>query len=232
VEGTTKSATFKREADEHWYVCLVAEFTMPDVAPPVPDPARVAGIDLGLIDFVTLSDGSSPILAPRFYREAEKKIRRANRALSRSKRGSKRREKARKRLARAQQKARNQRQDFLHKLTTELVQDHDGICIEDLNVKGLARTKLAKSFSDAAMGEFRRQLEYKCLWNRKTLVVVDRFFPSSRLCNVCGAINDQLTLSDREWDCGCGAHHKRDFLSACNLRDEGLRILAVGQTES
>jgi putative transposase len=232
VEGTTKSATFKREADEHWYVCLVAEFTMPDLASPVPDPARVAGIDLGLIDFATLSDGSSPILAPRFYRKAEKKIRRANRALSRSKRGSKRREKARKRFARAQQKARDQRQDFLHKLTSKLVRDHDGICIEDLNVKGLARTKLAKSFSDAAMGEFRRQLQSKCLWNRKALVVVDRFFPSSRLCNVCGALNDQLTLSDREWDCACGAHHQRDFLAACNLRDEGLRRLAVGQTES
>jgi transposase len=93
------------------------------------------------------------------------------------------------------------------------------------------RTKLAKSFSDAAMGEFRRQLEYKCLWNRRTLVVIDRFFPSSKMCNRCSALNDRLTLSDREWDCDCGAHHKRDFLAACNIRDEGLRILAAGQAE-
>jgi putative transposase len=112
------------------------------------------------------------------------------------------------------------------------VNDHAGNCIEDLNVKGLARTKLAKSFADAAMGEFRRQLEYKCLWNRKPLVVVDRFFPSSKRCNRCGAIKNSLRLSDREWDCGCGAHQARDFLAACNVRDEGLRLLAVGQTES
>src|SRR5262249_10453953 len=197
-----------------------------------PDPAQVVGLDLGLIDFVTLSDGSDPIPAPKFYRKAENKVRRANRALSRAQRGSKRRQKARKRLARAQQKAARQRQDLLHKLTTKLVNDHDGICIEDLNVQGLARTKLAKSFSDAAMGEFRRQLDYKCRWKGKRLIPVDRFFPSSRLCNVCGRVNDHLTLNDREWDCGCQTHHKRDFLAACNVRDEGLRMLAVGQTES
>ena len=113
--------------------------------------------------------------------------------------------------------------------STKLVNRYEAICIEDLNVKGLARTKLAKSFSDAAMGEFRRRLEYKCLWNRKTLVVIDRFFPSSKMCNRCGALNDRLALSDREWDCDCGSHHRRDFLAACNVRDEGLRILAAGQ---
>src|SRR5262249_37502344 len=136
------------------------------------------------------------------------------------------------RLARIHQKIVNQRGDFLHKVTTRLVNDHAGICIEDLNVKGLARTKLAKSFADAAMGEFRRQLESKCLWNRKPLVVVDRFFPSSKRCNRCGAINNSLRLPDRAWDCGYGAHQERDFLAACNVRDEGLRLLAVGQTES
>lgn len=129
-------------------------------------------------------------------------------------------------------KARDQRNDFLHKLSTGLVGRHEAICIEDLNVKGLARTKLAKSFSDAAMGEFARQLEYKCSWNRRVLVRVDRFFPSSKMCNRCGALNDRLSLSDREWTCDCGASHKRDFLAACNIRDEGLRMLAVGQTES
>jgi putative transposase len=82
------------------------------------------------------------------------------------------------------------------------------------------------------MGEFRRQLEYKCLWNRKHLVVIDRFFPSSKMCNACGAINDHLTISDRHWVCGCGAVHDRDVNAAENIRDEGLRMLAVGQTES
>jgi putative transposase len=230
VDGATKGATFRREADGHWYVSLTAEFEMPDVAVPAPDPAKTIGIDLGLIDFVTTSDpAEEPVPAPKFYRKAAAKIRRAQKAVSRRQKGSRRRDKARKRLALAHAKARDQRDDFLHKLSTKLVDQYEAICIEDLNVKGLARTKLAKSFSDAAMGEFRRQLEYKCLWNRKTLVVIDRFFPSSKMCSRCGAINDRLTLSDREWDCDCGEHHRRDFLAACNVRDEGLRLLAAGQ---
>jgi putative transposase len=231
VDGPTKGATFRREADGHWYVSLTVEFEMPDVAIPAPEPERTIGIDLGLIDFVTPSDGSKPVPAPKFYRKATNKIRRAQKAVSRRQKGSKRREKARNRLARAHQEAGRQRQDFLHKLSTDLVGRYEAICIEDLNVKGLARTKLAKSFADAAMSEFRRQLEYKCSWNRRTLVVIDRFFPSSKMCNRCGALNDRLALSDREWDCDCGARHKRDFLAACNIRDEGLRLLAAGQAE-
>jgi putative transposase len=232
VDGTTKSATFAREADGHWYVAIVAEFEMPDVAITAIDPAKAVGLDLGLIDFVTPSDGSKPTPAPKFSRKAAAKIRRAHKSVSRRVKGSKRRERAKKRLALAHRKARDQRNDFLHKLSTDLVGRHEAICIEDLNVEGLARTKLARSFSDAAMGEFRRQLEYKCEWNRRALVAVDRFFPSSKMCNRCGSLNDRLSLSDREWECDCGARHKRDFLAACNIRDEGLRMLAVGQTES
>jgi putative transposase len=232
IDGTIKGATFRREADGHWYVGLTVEFETPDLLPiPAPDPAKTVGIDLGLIDFATPSDGSPPIPAPRSYRKAQAKIRRAQRAVSRRRKGSKRRDKARRRLARAHQGASRQRQDFLHKLSTDLVNRHEAICIEDLNVKGLARTKLAKSFADAAMGEFRRQLAYKCEWNRKVLIAIDRFFPSSKMCDRCGALFDRLTLSDREWDCDCGAHHQRDFLAACNIRNEGLRILAAGQAE-
>jgi putative transposase len=231
IDGAIKGATFKRCGDGYWYVTLTVEFEMPAIALPAPDPAKTIGIDLGLIDFVTPSDGSDPIPAPKFYRKGRRKIRRNQRAVSRRERGSKRREKARRRLARAHQRVANRRNDFLHKLSTDLVNQHEAICVEDLNVKGLARTKLAGSFSDAAMGEFRRQLAYKCEWDRKALVVIDRFFPSSKMCNSCGALNDRLTLSDREWDCDCGAHHKRDFLAACNIRDEGLRTLAAGQAE-
>jgi putative transposase len=173
-----------------------------------------------------------PLPAPKLYRRAQQKLRRAQRIFCRRRNGSKRNAKARAKVARVQQKTAEQRKDFLHKTTTQLVHDHDGLCIEGLSLKGLTRTKLAKSFTDAPMGEFRRQLEHKCLWNLKPLVVIDRFFPSSRMCNDCGAPNDRLTLSDREWDCACGAHHRRNFLAACNIRDEGLRILAVGQTES
>jgi putative transposase len=229
VAEPTKSATFKRDARGHWFITLVVEFEMPEVTLPPPDPAKVVGIDLGLIDFATTSDGAEPIPAPKFYRKAERKIRKAARTFSRRQKGSKRKAKARIKLARAQQKAAQQRKDFLHKTTTKLVHGHDGICIEDLGVKALARTKLSKSFHDAALGEFRRQLAYKCLWYHKHLVPIDRYFPSSKLCNRCGVVNQGLTLDDREWTCPCGAHHKRDFLAACNIRDEGLRILAAGQ---
>jgi putative transposase len=232
LELPTKSATFRRSADGKWYVTLTAEFEMPDVALPDPEPVKIVGIDLGLIDFATLSDGSAPIPAPKFYRKSRRKLRKAQRVLSRRKPGSNRKARARIAVAKVHQRISNQRGDFLHKLSTDLVESHDGICIEDLSLKGLARTKLAKSFTDASMGEFRRQLEYKSAWNRKHLAVIDRFYPSSRLCNVCGAKNDRLTLSDREWVCGCGAHHKRDFLAACNIRDEGLRTLAAGYAES
>jgi putative transposase len=232
VEGKTKSATFMRTAKGHWFVTLVAEFEMPDIALPDPDPAKVVGIDLGLIDFVTPSDGTEPTPAPKFYRKGERAQRKAQREFSRRKKGSKRKAKAGRRVAIIRAKVADQRKDFLHKLTTDLVGRYDGICIEDLSLKGLVRTKLSKSFSDASFGEFRRQLEYKCLWNRKHLIVIDRFFPSSKMCHVCGAINSELTLSDREWDCGCGAHHDRDLNAAINIRDEGLRILAAGYAES
>jgi putative transposase len=232
VAEPTKSATFRRQADGHWYVTLTVEFEMPDVALPMPESAKVVGIDLGLIDFARLSDGSEAIPTPRFYRKAQRKLRKAQPTFCRRQPGSKRKAKARTRVARVHQKTANQRSDFLHKLTTDLVRRYDGLCIEDLSVRGLARTKLAKSFTDAAMGEFRRQLTYKATWNRKHSVVIDRYFPSSQRCNVCGTLNEALVLSDRHWVCGCGVVHDRDLNAARNIRDEGLRTLAVGQTES
>ena len=191
----------------------------------------MVGIDLGLKDFAVLSGGTR-IAAPKFFRKGQRKLRKAQRVASRRKPGSNRRAKAKNKAAGVHQKIANQRGDFLHKLTTELVSRHEGLCIEDLSVKGLARTKLGKSMLDASMGEFRRQLEYKSLWNRKHLSVIDRYFPSSRLHGSCGEINDRLTLSDRTWTCGCGVIIDRDLNAAVNIRDEGLRRLAVGQTES
>lgn len=230
VTETTKSATFRRATDGKWYVSLTAEFEMPDVASAEPDPVNVVGIDLGLKDFAVLSDGER-VPAPKFFRKGQRKLRKAQRVLSRRKPGSNRRAEAKTRVARIHQRIANQRGDFLHKLTTDLVVNHDGLCIEDLSLKGLARTKLAKSFADASMGEFRRQVEYKSVWNRKYLAVIDRFYPSSRLCRDCGAINETLTLSDRQWVCDCGLAHDRDLSAAINIRDEGLRLLAEGHSE-
>ncbi|MGZ3354723.1 MAG: RNA-guided endonuclease TnpB family protein [Isosphaeraceae bacterium] len=230
VEEKTKSATFRRSADGKWYVSLTVEFDMPDIPLPAADPAKVVGIDLGLKAFATIT-GREPIPSPQFFRKGQRKLRKAQRVLSRRKPGSKRRARPKVVVARVQRRIANQRGDFLHKLTTQLVNDNDGICIEDLSLKGLARTKLAKSFTDASMGEFRRQLTYKSEWNRKHLVVIDRFFPSSRLCRGCGAVNGELTLSDRHWVCRCGMVHDRDGSAAINIRDEGLRILAEGHSD-
>lgn len=230
VEEKTKSATFRRSADGKWYVSLTVEFDLPDIPLPAPDPAKVVGIDLGLKTFAVIT-GSEPIPPPQFFRKGQRRLRKAQRVLSRWKPGSKRKARAKLLVARVHQRIANQRGDFLHKLTTQLVNDNDAICIEDLSLKGLARTKLAKSFTDASMGEFRRQLTYKSEWNRKHLVVIDRFFPSTRLCRGCGAVNATLTLSDRHWVCGCGMVHDRDGSAAINIREEGLRILAEGHSD-
>lgn len=230
VEEPTKSATFRRAPDGHWYVTLTTRFEMPDVVLPAPDPKNVIGIDLGLKNFAVLSSGER-IAAPKFFRKAQRILRRAQRAFSRRKPGSRSKASAKAHVARVHQHIADQRRDFLHKLTTTLVTTHDALCIEDLSLRGLARTKLAKSFADTSMGEFRRQLTYKSLWNMKPLMVIDRFFPSSRFCRDCGAVNQALKLSDRQWICGCGTVHDRDLHAAINTRDEGLRLLAAGHAE-
>ncbi len=234
VEGVTKSAAFKRDACGHWFVSLVAEVEMPDVPLPAPAPRRTVGVDLGLKDAVVTSDGER-VAAPRFYRAAQRKVRRAQRALSRRQKGSKNRTKARQKVARIYQRITAKRNDFCHKLTTSLVNRHDAVCIEDLNVRGLARTKLATSILDASMGALRRQLAYKGRWYRTHVVAVDRFYPSSKLCHDCGYKHDALTLSDRRWACpSCGVVVDRDLNAARNIKREGLRLLnvAVGHTET
>jgi len=232
VEGVTKSATFKRDVCGHWFVSIVSEMEMPVVALPMPVEERTVGVDLGLKDAVVTSDGER-VAAPRFYRAAQRQLRRAQRSQSRKVKGSKNRAKARARVARVHQKIAAKRNDFCHKLTTRLVKEHDAVCIEDLNVKGLARTKLAKSMLDASMGTIRRQLTYKGVWYRTHVVAVDRFYPSSKLCHECRYKHDGLTLSDREWACpSCGSVLDRDLNAARNIKDEGLRMLAAGHADS
>jgi putative transposase len=216
VEGKLKGATFKMDARGHWYVCLVTEFEMPDVTVPFSEDDDVIGIDAGLRDIIVTSDGEK-IAAPKFFRKAERKLRQAQRIFSRRQARSERKAKAKAQVCAVHRKIANRRKDFLHKLTTLLINDHDGVCIEDLNIKGLARTKLAKSFMDASIGEFRRQLKYKARWNLKHFAMVDRFFPSSKMCSECGRLNDDLARSDYSWTCVCGAIHDRDENAAINI---------------
>lgn len=178
-----------------------------------------------------LSDGTR-FPAPRFYRAAERKLTRLQRHLSRCQKGSKNREKARRTVARQHRRVANQRRDLLHKLTATVVREHDAVCIETLSLTGMARTKLSKSVQDAAIGQMFFMLRYKTVWHRKHLAEIGRFYPSSRLCGACGAVNDALTLSDRVWTCACSALHDRDLNAARNIRGEGLRLLAEGYPES
>lgn len=153
-----------------------------------------------------------------------RKLARAQRALSRKQRNSRNRSKARLKVARLHQKIANQRKDFLHKLSTDLVRRFDLISIEDLNVRGLARTKRSTSVLDAGWSMFRQFLTYKVDRQDRYLMIIGRFYPSSRLCSNCGAINADLALADRVWTCKCGVVHDRDLNAAHNIDAEGLRL--------
>ena len=230
MQGEIKSATIKQEPNGHWNVTFVSHLELPDAPATCDTPV---GIDVGLESFLTLDTGEK-VKPPKFYRKGERKLRRAQRKLSRCKKTSHNRQKAKKRVAICHAKVRNQRNDWLHKLSSRLVRLYDTLCVEDLNLKGLVRTKLAKSFSDAAIGTFLRMLEYKVLPRYGEVVKVGRFFPSSKTCSNpdCGH-KQLLELSDRKWVCEkCGTLHDRDINAAINILIEGLRILAVGIPES
>lgn len=231
VEGVTKSATFKRDSSGHWFVSIVAHIDLPTWPRPAPTPETTIGVDVGLHDFAVMSDGER-VANPRFARRQERVLRRAHRNVSRKAKGGHNRGKARVRLARIYRRIGTQRADFLHQQSRRLIDRAQTIAIEDLNVRALARSKLRCSFADVAHGRFRSFLAYKADWSGKQLVMVDRYFPSSKRCSVCYAINPTLTLGDRSWRCGCGVWHDRDRNAAVNLHQEALRLLAAGYPES
>ncbi|WP_329408821.1 transposase [Nocardia vinacea] len=182
------------------------------------------GIDLGLATFAVLSDGSV-IESPKFFRRAERRLRKAQQVLSRKRKSSNNRAKAKTRVARAHAKVRDTRSDWAHKHTTAIIRDNQAVYVEDLCVTGLARTRLAKSVHDAGWGMFTRLLEEKAARYGRYFVRVDRFFPSSQLCSACGHNDGKKPLSVREWECiGCGTVHDRDVNAAKN-------ILAAGRAE-
>jgi putative transposase len=226
VPGIIKNMTIKQDSKGAWHVSFVCSIERPNYALTCNTPV---GIDVGLESFTTLHTGQK-VKAPRFYRRGERKLKRLHRRLSRAQKGSQNREKARKRLARAYARIRNQRTDWLHKQSIGIIRQFDTVCIETLNIRGLVKTKLAKSFSDAAIGSFMQMLRYKAEWYGKRVIAVDRFYASSKTCHRCQT-KTTLTLSDRVWTCRvCETTHDRDVNAAINILHEGLRILAAGQS--
>lgn len=216
------TVTITKRPSGRYYVTLCLDEPVQDL----PKTGQSVGVDLGISRLATLSTGEF-VPNPKHLHRRTKKLARLQRRLSRRDNGSKRYARLRQRIALLHERIADARKDALDKLTTQLVRDFDLICIEDLNVRGMVQNHcLARSLSDAALGEFRLLLEYKCLRYGKRCVAVDRFFPSSKTCSACGHILAQLPLSCREWDCPeCKTHHDRDHNAAVN-------ILAVGHTDS
>ena len=222
------TVTVIREADGRWFISCRTLVTTPDLTS-----GGEVGVDLGLTHLATLSTGEK-IENPRHLLKRQKKLATLQRRLSRKKKGSKNRAKARIRVARAHSTVRNARQDFLHKLSRRLINENQVILVEDLSIKGMMKAKLhSRSIADVGWGELVRQLSYKAIWYGRTVIKVDRWFPSTKTCSVCGTTGHVLTLSDREWTCtDCGARHDRDINAARNILAEGLSVIACGEDVS
>jgi putative transposase len=234
-EGRVLSATISRRANR-WFASLCVERER-DIEParPVASPSDVVGVDLGLTSAAVIHSGAESHIAKpaRPLRHKLKRLRRLDRQLARKQTSSRNREKAKLRRARLHYRIACQRNDFLHQLSSSLAKAKPVIVLEDLHVRGMQRNKrLALSIADAGFGELRRQLEYKSKWYGSTLIVADRFYPSTQLCSQCGVLNGQLkgyeSLQERTFDCSvCGLSLDRDENAAINLRTYGLNELGI-----
>ncbi|MFJ8106476.1 RNA-guided endonuclease InsQ/TnpB family protein [Streptomyces sp. NPDC096132] len=223
------SVTVIKDASGRYFASFVIDTDPAADLERMPRADQSIGIDLGLTHFAVLSDGTK-IDSPRFLRRAEKKLKKAQRELSRKQRGSKNREKARLKVARAHAQVADVRREFHHQLSTKLIRENQAVAVEDLAVKGLARTRLAKSVHDAGWSQFVNMLAYKAARYGRTFVRIGRFEPTSQVCSACGHNDGPKPLDVREWTCSaCGTVHDRDHNAAINVKQAaGLAVTACG----
>jgi len=224
-----RTVTVSRTSTGKYYISILSDdcITKPDKME-FNDTSTV-GVDLGIKDFAILSNGKR-IKNPKHLRDSIKRLKTLQRRVSRKPKGSRNRKKAVLKLAKLHEKVTNQRNDFQHKITNQLISESQAIAIEDLNVKGMVKNHcLAQAISDVAWGNFVRKLEYKAIWYGKTILKISRFEPSSKLCHVCGYKNKDLTLDIREWECPiCNTLHDRDINAAINVKQ--IALSTVGTT--
>ena len=233
-KGMIKSATISRHSSGNYYISLLCKEEIIEL----PKTNAAVGIDLGITDFAILSDGRK-IDNNKFTSKMEKKRKREQRKLSRrallaKKNGvnlfeAKNYQKQKRKVARLYEKIMNQRTDFLNKLSTDIIKNHDTICVENLNTKGMLRNrKLAKSISDVSWSSFVTKLQYKADWYGREIIKIDKWFPSSQICSKCGHKDGKKPLNIRDWTCPiCHTHHDRDINASKNILTEGLRIQSL-----
>lgn len=224
-----RSATLSKTKSGDYYLSILVNGSIDKV---LPKTDCVIGIDLGVKDFVITSEGEV-FDNLHFHKKSENKIKRLQKQVSRKVKGSNNRNKARVRLAKVFEKQTNRKQNYLHEISISLLNENQVIVMEDLNVSGMLKNhNLAKSIQEMSFSELRRMLEYKCSWYGRELVIINRYYPSSKLCNVCGFKKKDLSLHDRSWVCPCcGTVHDRDLNAALNIRDEGERIIGSRTAE-
>lgn len=223
IEGAIKTVTVSRDAVGDFWIVFSVETK--ETAPIRAATGRTGGFDFGLKQFLTGSDGTA-IQMPQPLKTDLKRLKKARRALSRKKRGSNGRKRARKALARLHRRIADRRRDFHHKLARDLAQKFDVICIEDLCLGGM-KVLWGRKVSDLGFAEFVSILEHHCRKAGKSLIKIDRYFPSSKTCSCCGHVFRELSLRDRTWPCpNCGTVHDRDHNAAVNIEREGLRLHA------
>jgi putative transposase len=221
-----KSATLTRNKNGNVYLSILIDKPIKQLDKPV---NNVIGLDLGIKDFIVDSNGNS-FENIKIKRNNQKKLSKLHKELSRKQKGSKNKEKSRIKLAKLYEKLNNVKENYLHQVTNQLLNENQVIVIENLNVKGMIKNhNLAKSIQELSLYRFKQMLTYKAEWYGRDIIEIDRFFPSSKLCSSCQYKNNELSLKDREWTCvNCGQHHNRDYNAAINILNEGKRILNIG----